>query len=118
MFRRSGGLATSSRNGGHEPSAEGARMNASSKSAAAATEATSSALRCLTDSIDAFERAGASVPMHLDGQLQDGEWAALAQRVQRLAHRVSKQVEALDRATRQRRDLLVNVSHDLRTPLA
>jgi len=87
-------------------------------SAAAATEVTSSALRRLIDSIDAFERAGANVPMHLDGQLQDGEWAALAQRVQSLAHRVSEQVEALDHATRQRRDLLVNVSHDLRTPLA
>ena len=93
-------------------------MSAPFTSAPAATEATSSALRRLIDAIDGFERAGASVPMHLDGQLQDGEWAALAQRVQRLAHRVSEQVEALDHATRQRRDLLANVSHDLRTPLA
>lgn len=93
-------------------------MSAPFTSAPAATEASSSALRRLIDAIDGFERAGASVPMHLDGQLQDGEWAALAQRVQRLAHRVSEQVEALDHATRQRRDLLANVSHDLRTPLA
>jgi len=93
-------------------------MSAPFTSAPVATDATSLALRRLIDAIDAFERAGASVPIHLDGQPQDGEWAALAQRVQRLAHRVSEQVEALDHATRQRRDLLANVSHDLRTPLA
>jgi len=93
-------------------------MSAPLKSAAAAADASAPALRRLVDAIDAFERAGASVPMHLDGPSQDGEWAALAQRVQRLTHRVSDQVEALDQATRQRRDLLANVSHDLRTPLA
>ncbi|MFI4931356.1 MAG: sensor histidine kinase, partial [Burkholderiales bacterium] len=93
-------------------------MSAPLTSAPTATPAASSALRRLVDAIDAFERTGASVPMHLDGQPQDGEWAALAQGVQRLAHRVSEQVEALDHATRQRRDLLANVSHDLRTPLA
>jgi PAS domain S-box-containing protein len=93
-------------------------MSAPFTSAPAATDATSSALRRLIDAIDAFERAGASVPIQLDGQPQDGQWVALAQGVQRLAHRVSEQVEALDHATRQRRDLLANVSHDLRTPLA
>ena len=93
-------------------------MSAPFTSAPAATDTTSLALRRLIDAIDAFERAGASVPIQLDGQPQDGQWAALAQGVQRLAHRVSEQVEALDHATRQRRDLLANVSHDLRTPLA
>jgi PAS domain S-box-containing protein len=93
-------------------------MSAPFTSAPAATDATASALRRLVDAIDAFEHAGASVPMRLDAPPQGGEWAALAQRVQRLAHRVSEQEEALDHATRQRRDLLANVSHDLRTPLA
>jgi len=93
-------------------------MSAPFTSAPAATDTTSFALRRLIDAIDAFERAGASVPIQLDGQPQDGQWAALAQGVQRLAHRVSEQAEALDHVTRQRRDLLANVSHDLRTPLA
>ena len=87
-------------------------------SATEATAAPSSALRRLIDAIDAFERAGANAPLQLDSHPQDGEWAALTQRVQRLAGRVAEQVDALEHVTRQRRDLLANVSHDLRTPLA
>ena len=97
-------------------------MSTSSPSAQTTTDASVpdllARLRKLADAIDAFERAGARVPLQIDGAPHDTDVARLAAQVQRLSQRITGQVAGLERATHQRRDLLTNVSHDLRTPLA
>jgi len=74
-------------------------------------------LKELGECLEAFERRGE--PLHVAGADPEGdEVARLAARFQRLSERVARLVDALERSARQRRDLLTNVSHDLRTPLA
>lgn len=69
----------------------------------------------LTDAVDAFERGAHVVRARADGR---GEVARLAGAFNRMAARIAAQVEALQRTDRQRRELVANVSHDLRSPLA
>jgi hypothetical protein len=72
----------------------------------------------ISAAIDAFERDGAQ-PLRIAGADADGdEVARLAAQVEALAARLAEQKNALDRAARRRHELLANVSHDLRTPLA
>ena len=76
-------------------------------------------LRRLSAALDAFEQAGHAGPLHLAEADAGGDEAArLAAQIERLAERVAAQTAALGAATRQRSELLANVSHDLRTPLA
>jgi PAS domain S-box-containing protein len=72
----------------------------------------------LADEIDAFERRGGATPLHLNEAIDGGAMSRLAGGVERLSQRIATQLATLDRLARQRRDLLTNVSHDLRTPLA
>ncbi|MEO6743727.1 MAG: HAMP domain-containing sensor histidine kinase [Caldimonas sp.] len=74
-------------------------------------------LQRIAAALDAIERGQGG--HSLRGVVADGdELDRLAARIERLAERVSSQQAALDQATRQRSELLANVSHDLRTPLA
>ena len=78
-------------------------------------------LKKLSEAIDAFERAGFTTPLRtVEGgdAAVDDEVTRLAAQVERMSGHISKQISALERLARQRRDLLTNVSHDLRTPLA
>jgi len=76
-------------------------------------------LQRIVDAVDAFERDGYAVPLHLaEADLGDDAVARLAERIERLSGRITQQLAALERLSTQRRDLLTNVSHDLRTPLA
>jgi PAS domain S-box-containing protein len=76
-------------------------------------------LQHVADAIDAFERDGYAVPLHLaDAAAQGDAVGRLADRIERLSTRMTQQLAALERLSTQRRDLLTNVSHDLRTPLA
>jgi signal transduction histidine kinase len=76
-------------------------------------------LRRLSEALDAFERAGHAGPLRLaEANAGGDETARLAAQIERLGERLAAQSAALDAATRQRSELLANVSHDLRTPLA
>ena len=76
-------------------------------------------LKELSECLEAFERQGHVEPLHVAGADPEGDDVArLAAQFQRLSERVARLVDALERSARQRRDLLTNVSHDLRTPLA
>jgi len=68
--------------------------------------------------IAAWEQAGARTPLHLPESGDDDELARLAVRVERLAARAAAQSARLAAAEREREELLGNVAHDLRTPLA
>ena len=72
-------------------------------------------LRRLTETVGAFERGALSARSGMGGR---DEVAALGRAFDRMAARIEDQVEALRRTDRQRRDLVANVSHDLRSPLA
>ncbi len=72
-------------------------------------------LERLTATAGAIERGALAV--RADGSGSD-EIGALGRAFNRMAARVEAQVEALRRTDRQRRDLVANVSHDLRSPLA
>jgi hypothetical protein len=72
----------------------------------------------ISAAIEAFERDGTR-PLRIAGADADGdEVARLAAQVEALAARLAQQERALDGAARRRHELLANVSHDLRTPLA
>ncbi|HKX43908.1 MAG TPA: ATP-binding protein [Burkholderiaceae bacterium] len=76
-------------------------------------------LQRVVEAVDAFERNGYALPLHLPDADTDGDAVGrLADRIERLSARVMQQLAALQRLATQRRDLLTNVSHDLRTPLA
>ena len=76
-------------------------------------------LKELGECLEAFERDGDAAPLRMSGADPHGdEVARLAARFQQLSERITSLVAALERSARQRRDLLTNVSHDLRTPLA
>jgi len=74
-------------------------------------------LKKLSEGIDAFERAGFTTPLHVTDTAGD-DVARLAGQFERMSGHIAKQISALERLARQRRELLTNVSHDLRTPLA
>jgi len=76
-------------------------------------------LRRMSAALEAFERAGHVGPLRLDdGQHPDDDTARLAAQVERLGARLATRSAELAEAMRRRSELLANVSHDLRTPLA
>ena len=76
-------------------------------------------LRRLTRAIGAFEQAGDMLPLRLAAAGAAGdEVAQLAARVEAMGDRLLVQAASLAAKEREQRDLLANVSHDLRTPLA
>jgi signal transduction histidine kinase len=76
-------------------------------------------LRMLSESIEAFRASGFTtpVPLALPGNLDD-EIYRLSAAFQEMSERIAIQLSQLEQVDRQRRELLANVSHDLRTPLA
>ena len=76
-------------------------------------------LKRLSDAVEAFAGGGFSSPVRIAGADPGGdEVARLAAHVEGLSERIAAQIAALERVARQRRELLTNVSHDLRTPMA
>jgi signal transduction histidine kinase len=76
-------------------------------------------LRRLTAALDAKAQGDGARPLPVGGAAVGGdELDRLADRIEQLGERLASQQAALDLATRQRSELLANVSHDLRTPLA
>ena len=72
----------------------------------------------LADAVDALERDGYAVPWLGGAAARSGEVARLAAQLERLTARLAEQVGRAERLVRQRRELMTQVSHDLRTPLA
>jgi len=76
-------------------------------------------LRRMSAALAAFERNGYVGPLRLDeGHRPDDDTARLAAQVERLGDRLTTQSAELADSMRRRSELLANVSHDLRTPLA
>jgi signal transduction histidine kinase len=76
-------------------------------------------LERITAALEAFERDGGRTPLQLgDAETGGDEVALLALAVERLAERSATQAATLARAASEREELLANVAHDLRTPLA
>ncbi|MYZ44965.1 sensor histidine kinase [Schauerella aestuarii] len=79
-------------------------------------------LRSLTQAVRAFD-AGASAPLkltHRPAALPDGERdeiVVLRHSYEQMAQRIGEQWSALTQADQQRREIIANISHDLRTPL-
>ena len=69
----------------------------------------------LTETVGAFERGALGVRTGAHGTDEVGRLGAA---FDRMAARIESQVAALTRTDRQRRELVANVSHDLRSPLA
>ena len=73
----------------------------------------------LTDAVEGFAQGGLRTPLRVPGaDAQGDEIARLAWRVEQMSSRIVEQLGELDRGVERRRELLTNVSHDLRTPLA
>jgi signal transduction histidine kinase len=71
------------------------------------------------DAVAAWHGGGASAPLRLPRADAGGdELARLCAQVERLAQRLGDQHRALEQAERRRQELMANMSHDLRTPLA
>ncbi len=76
-------------------------------------------LRLLTDVMLACRDGGFDKPPRLDGANPDGdEIARLGFVFTELTQRMAEQLSQLRQSDRHRRELLANVSHDLRTPMA
>ena len=76
-------------------------------------------LRLLAAAMDAFRPGGYSQPIHLPSANPQGdEIDRLSAAFQEMSQRIASQLDQLKRNDDQRRELLANVSHDLRTPLA
>ncbi len=76
-------------------------------------------LRVLVANIDGFRNNSFALPADL-GKFdpQGDEIDRLGHAFQQMAQRINEQLHSLQRIDAQRRELLANVSHDLRTPLA
>ena len=76
-------------------------------------------LQRLADRVEALAEGRFTTPLCVPGADPHGdEIDRLALQVQRLAERIADQLAELDRGVGRRSELLANVSHDLRTPLA
>jgi signal transduction histidine kinase len=73
----------------------------------------------LSDAVERFAQGGFATPLQVPGADAHGdEIARLARRVEEMSSRIAEQLDEQARAGQRRRELLANVSHDLRTPLA
>ena len=76
-------------------------------------------LRRLTQAVDRFRDDGFESPMKLAGWRRGGdEIDRLGVTVEEMSQRIADQIEQLRQADAARRDMVANISHDLRTPLA
>ncbi len=76
-------------------------------------------LRRLTQAVDRFRDEGFETPMKLAGWRRGGdEIDRLGVTVEEMSQRIADQIEQLRQADAARRDMVANISHDLRTPLA
>jgi len=77
-------------------------------------------LRRLSGAMEAFQEHDFSgtVPADLAGDRRRDEIDRLAATFARMSRRIAEQVNALKRSDALRRELVANVSHDLRTPIA
>jgi len=76
-------------------------------------------LKRLADAVDAFQKGDFRTPLRLsEADAQGDEIERLAAHVEGMTTRIADQLTQLERVAARRRDLLANVSHDLRTPLA
>ena len=76
-------------------------------------------LRRLTQAVDQFRDEGFQAPMKLAGWRRGGdEIDRLGVTVEEMSQRIADQIEQLRQADAARRDMVANISHDLRTPLA
>jgi signal transduction histidine kinase len=76
-------------------------------------------LRRLASAIEAFRASGFAQPIRVetpDGN--DDEIGRIIAAFQEMSERIAMQLAQLEQVDRERRELLANVSHDLRTPLA
>lgn len=73
----------------------------------------------LTAAVENFREAGFRLPMRLAGWRRDGdEIDRLGVVVEEMSQRIADQIEQLRQADAARREMVTNISHDLRTPLA
>lgn len=77
-------------------------------------------LKRLADAVDAYDQQGEfRTPLSLaEADARGDEIERLAAHVEGMTARIADQLGELERVATRRRDLLANVSHDLRTPLA
>ncbi|HSD59297.1 MAG TPA: ATP-binding protein [Burkholderiales bacterium] len=75
-------------------------------------------LRTLAAAMDGFRRGGFTEPVRFAGDPAGDEIDRLGVTFQVMSERIALQLQALEQNDVRRRELLANVSHDLRTPLA
>jgi signal transduction histidine kinase len=76
-------------------------------------------LEHLAGAIETFVQDGFTTPLRVQGGNPNGdEIDRLSAHVERMSERIARQLEQLQHTDAWRRELLANVSHDLRTPLA
>lgn len=76
-------------------------------------------LKRLSAAVEAFQRQGFAKPLELPFADPDGdEIDRLAAHFEMMSERIAHQIRELEQLALRRRELLANVSHDLRTPLA